>query len=217
MNTTGSANEYVSYNNREERARFIAGRFSEFLQGKILDVGCWEKDLQKYLPAETKYLGLDIGGKPDIKIDLEKEKLPFADGEFDCVVCSDVLEHLDNLHDVFNELIRVANKYVIISLPNNWLSVKNILLKNGGKFKFYGLPAQKPEDRHKWFFNFTEAENFIGANSVPLHYEILLSEAYIDPASGSLKAMIKKFFRLLLGRNRYNNIFATAYWAVLKK
>lgn len=206
-----------SYHDREGRAKFIADRFSEFLKGKILDVGCWEKDLQKFLPAGAAYVGVDIAGKPDIKLDLEKEKLPFADGEFDCVVCSDVLEHLDNLHEVYAELMRVSGKFVIISLPNNWLTLKNILLKKDGKLKFYGLPAEKPADRHKWFFNLREAENFVSQNSSRLGYEVVTREAYINSTGSFVKDTLKKTLRLFLGEKRYNNLFATALWVVLEK
>jgi len=30
--------------------------------------------------------------------------LPTVEKKFDCVLCSDVLEHLDNLHHIFGEL-----------------------------------------------------------------------------------------------------------------
>ena len=38
----------------------------------------------------------------------------------DCVVCTDVLEHVNNLHEVFEELIRITKRYVIISVPNGF-------------------------------------------------------------------------------------------------
>lgn len=206
------------YNNREERARFIALRFGDFLDGKVLDAGCWRKDLKKYLSNNTDYVGVDINGVPDIRIDLEKEKLPFVNNYFDCVVCSDVLEHLDNFHEVFGELIRVSKNYTILSFPNNWLCLKNILLKSGGdnKLKFYGLPIEKPDDRHKWFFNYQEAENFILTGTKKFHYEVIINEPYFVPAT-FVKSFLKFILRILLGKERYNNLFASALWVVLKK
>ncbi|MFH1144533.1 MAG: methyltransferase domain-containing protein [Candidatus Eisenbacteria bacterium] len=56
----------------------------------------------------ASYVGVDIAGRPDIELNLEKaERLPFDDDAFDTVLCADVLEHLDNLHAIFDELVRV--------------------------------------------------------------------------------------------------------------
>ena len=33
----------------------------------------------------------------------------------------------------------------------------------GGKIALYGLPSDRPEDRHKWFFSLTEAKTFVTA------------------------------------------------------
>lgn len=211
--------KYLSYNNREERARFIAQHFSDFLKGKILDVGCWQKDLKKYLPSKAEYLGIDITGSPDIFLDLEKEKLPFPDNSFDCVVCADVLEHLDNLHIIFAELLRVSRKYIIISLPNNWLLLKNILFKKNGskKLKFYGLPIERPKDRHKWFFNYKDAKDFISENAKKFNYSIIICEPYFNFSNSWLKRLAKKLLPFFLGETRFNNLFATALWTVLKK
>ena len=41
-----------------------------------------------------------------------------ADGEFDCVIFLEVLEHIDNVDLALQELFRVAKKNVIISVPN---------------------------------------------------------------------------------------------------
>ena len=64
----------------------------------FLDVGCDEALLKTLLAPDIKYTGIDVAGKPDIVLNLEKiERLPFDDSTFDCVICSDVLEHLDKL------------------------------------------------------------------------------------------------------------------------
>ena len=207
------------YNNRRERAQYTVFKYKDYLRGGILDVGCWERELEEYLPNDVSYFGIDMAGKPDRIVDLEKEKIPLEDNGFDCVVCTDVLEHLDNLHKIFSELLRVSKKYIILSLPNNWLLLKNILLKknSAGKLKFYGLPVQKPEDRHKWFFNIKEAEDFIKNNAERFSYKILICEKYFNPSIGVLKQVAKRILKLVLGDERYNNLFATALWVVLEK
>lgn len=53
-------------------------------------------------------------GTPDIKFNLDTTtSLPFEVNEFNCVSCVEVLEHLDNLHFIFDELIRISKQYLL--------------------------------------------------------------------------------------------------------
>ena len=142
------------YTNREERGKYTVLKYREYLKGKILDVECWNRGFKKYLDKDIKYVGIDIAGNPDVFVDLEKGKIPFLDNSFNCVVSTDVLEHFDNIHDVLDESIRVSKKYIILSLPNNWCVIKGPLILGKGRCRFFGLPINKPKDRHKWFFNY---------------------------------------------------------------
>lgn len=57
-----------------------------------------------------------------VNIDEGLPKLPFRDNSFDTVVCSDVLEHIGSHKQAINELLRVARKKVIITVPAyKWL------------------------------------------------------------------------------------------------
>ncbi len=53
-------------------------------------------------------------------------KLPFSDNSFDTVLCSEVLEHLEDPERAINELKRVARNYVVITVPREpyfkWLN-----------------------------------------------------------------------------------------------
>jgi len=86
----------------------------------VLDVGCREMQLSKYLPKDIKYNAVDLEPKDKkvIKIDLNEQKLPFKDKSFDYVFCLEVLEHIHAPFKVLSELKRVSKKYVIISVPN---------------------------------------------------------------------------------------------------
>lgn len=44
--------------------------------------------------------------------------LPYKDNSFDLVVCTEVLEHLDQPAKVLSEALRTSKKYVLISVPN---------------------------------------------------------------------------------------------------
>ena len=44
--------------------------------------------------------------------------IPFFDREFDIVTCIDVLEHVPNYIGLIEEMIRVSDRFVVISTPN---------------------------------------------------------------------------------------------------
>jgi SAM-dependent methyltransferase len=205
---------YGSFSDRRVRSAYIADNFSKILSGRVLDVGCDKRVLKKLLP-NIDYLGTDIGGEPDIKLNLEKINfLPFVDGAFDCVLCSDVLEHLDNLHHIFTELLRVSNRYVIISLPNNWTNARKPIERGYGSFDKYGLPPQPPVDRHKWFFSLTEGIDFIKAQ-VAKHPVTLVEEHVTEKPR---PFFVKAFRRILYpSQERYLNRYAHTLWVVLEK
>jgi len=153
------------YTDRETKARYVWLKYQLILKGRILDVGADKCHLERFLSEDTRYWGIGLGAFVDQEVDLEKENIPFPDDSFDCVLCLDVLEHLDNLHEVFDELCRVTQVYLIISLPNAWADHYSMLRL--GEYapnqptKFYGLPLEPPPDRHKWFFSSGEAERFV--------------------------------------------------------
>jgi len=156
--------DYVRLFNREERIKYLFQNFQEYFGQKILDVGCDTAILKRFIKdKDIEYTGVDITGEPDIRLDLEKiEQLPFDESYFDCVICTDVLEHIENFHLIFSELIRVSKRYVVISWPNCWAFVRVPMRKGRSPHKSkYGLPAEKPTDRHKWFFNIKEAIQFV--------------------------------------------------------
>jgi 2-polyprenyl-3-methyl-5-hydroxy-6-metoxy-1,4-benzoquinol methylase len=203
-----------SFHERRLRSEYIAERFGPLLKGKVLDVGC-DRALLKQIMPDLDYFGIDIGGAPDRVVDLEKEDcLPFPDNSFDCIVCSDVLEHINNIHHIFGDLIRVTRGYVVLSLPNNWTNARRPLARGGGNIGHYGLPVNPPADRHKWFFSLTEAETFIKGQQAKVPFEIVEMFAMEKPRFGPLKLLR----RLLSGSQAaYLNRYAHTLWAVLKK
>ncbi len=201
------------YNSREERADYTYKKYGRFLQGRLLDVGCGDAYLRELVSSE--YVGIDIAGNPDVIFDFEQGKLPFWDNSFDCVVCTDVLEHLEKIHGIFFELARVTRKYVIISLLNNWNPLFRNILKGETASKFYGLPVEKPKDRHKWFFNYEEAKNFIYGMAEKAEMKVIICEPYSH--FEQRRPFINFFCKKILNEKRYNNIFVLALRAVLEK
>ena len=161
------------YADRASKARWIAQTFEPVLCGRVLDVGCDRGALGDHLGAATHYLGLDLSPSADVVLDLDLGDLPFEDRVFDCVVCTDVLEHLARPHEIFDELCRVSADAVVVSLPNCVRSLLFALLRGeGGQLKHYGLATQPPADRHKWFFGFDDAARFIHKRSADAGFTI---------------------------------------------
>jgi len=204
---------------REDRIKFVAKKFKNFLKESILDVGCDEGYLRELISDDVKYIGIDIDGKPDFVVNLEKEKLnKFDDKSFYTVICTDVLEHLNNLHDVFDDICRVSKEYIIISLPNSWVNFKYPLISGKNEYKRYGLPLNNPVDRHKWFFNYEEALEFIRGRGKMNNF-IIKYHFPVPYHFNSIRHQIFHIFFKLYYKNqyKYENLFYRNVWALLKR
>ncbi len=202
--------EYIYFPVRAARSEYVARRFKEYFDGELLDVGCFEAPLRKLLP-DTKYTGVDVAGDPDIELNLERcERLPFDSASFNCVTCIDVLEHLNNLYLIFDELIRVSNRYIIISLPNCWRDARRPIGRGKGDFLHYGLPASPPVDRHKWFFNITQAKEFIEKHAV--EKDLKIAELFVtEKPKNPVSRLARKVF---YPGYKYMNRYAQTLWVV---
>ena len=209
----GLAVEYVTFPQRRDRSLYVARRFKPRLQGAVLDVGCFEAPLRQLI-APVPYTGIDMAGDPDITANLDSlEALPFADGSFPCVICIEVLEHLENLHHMFAELARVSSRHLIVSLPNCWGDARVSIQRGRGHFRHYGLPLEKPLDRHRWFFSLGEARAFIEAKAVEFGLEI--EELFITEKPRN--PLVRLARKLRYPGERYHNRYAQTLWAVLRK
>jgi len=216
--------DYV-YVDRETKAQYVWLKYQPILRGNgILDVGADECYLKQYLDDEASYWGIGLRGHPDQQVDLEKEKIPFPDNSFDCVLCLDVLEHLNNIHEIFDELCRVSRRWVIVSLPNPWRSFWSCLRSGdyypGRPMKFYGLPLEPPEDRHKWFFSSEAAEKFIIYRAAKNRMRVVQMDNYGMGNEGrGWKRLVRTLAMAILFRNtaRLHNLNAGTLWVVLGK
>lgn len=209
------------YTDRETKAKYVWLKYRSILKGRILDVGADEGYLKKYLPAETDYWGIGLGGHPDQVVNLEKEKIPFPEHSFDCVLCLDVLEHLDNIHEIFDELCRVSRAHVIISLPNPWAGFLGMLraghYRPDQPMKFYGLPPEPPEDRHKWFFSHEEAKNFVLHRALKNNMRVLQMDAYHGMKNWKRRLRNLAIMTLLRNKLSNENLHEAILWAVLQR
>lgn len=196
---------FVRFEERVDRPRFLAERYAPVLAGRVLDVGC-DRAVLRQSCARGQYVGMDLSAEADLRQDLmANPRLPFPDRSFDGVICSDVLEHLEELHLVFDELVRVTRAHLLVTLPNNWNSARQRLRRGRGAIAHYGLPLEKPVDRHRWFFSFSEAEEFFRGQAARHGLEIVELRALEKP-----RPVLVRAARALLhpDRRRYRNLYA---------
>jgi 2-polyprenyl-3-methyl-5-hydroxy-6-metoxy-1,4-benzoquinol methylase len=120
-------------------SKFFLNNFSNLLvtevkllkPASILDVGAGEGFMLERLrtaKVATKLEGIEymdqaiaLGKKMNPHVTIKKGNiydLPYKDNQFELVICTEVLEHLDDPEKAISELKRVSGKYVILSVPN---------------------------------------------------------------------------------------------------
>ena len=94
--------------------------------GKILDVGCGNSPFRHLLdPATSTYQGIDVpqadsfGYRNPDTVYFDGRVIPFADGSFDAVMCTEVLEHVADPTDLIREMHRVLKPggFAVITIP----------------------------------------------------------------------------------------------------
>ncbi|CAN7602568.1 class I SAM-dependent methyltransferase [Neorhizobium tomejilense] len=103
-------------------------RINSMITGtSVCDVGCGTGALLTHIraahPELTRLVGVDFVVEDAAAIEgveyvaAKIEDLPFADGEFDTVVCTHVIEHVLEYQKAIAELRRIAKKRLIIVVP----------------------------------------------------------------------------------------------------
>lgn len=210
------------HTSRKDKPEYVWRKYRQILEGKILDVGADECGLRNLLPTGTEYTGIGLGGSVDVQIDLEKQKLPYEGNSFDVVLCLDVLEHLDNMHEVFDELCRITRNYLIISLPNPWRAFTTMLRMGYYRhselpMKFFNLPTEPSADRHKWFYGVHEAERFLRERGRMNGMEILQMDRH-DTELNLKKRLYRVVSRFIVHKDvDEDSLWHGNVWAVLVK
>ena len=208
------------YTDRHTKGEYVWRKYTEILHGaSILDVGGDESPLKQHLDETASCWSIGLGGSPDQTCDLEAAALPYDDASYDCVLCLDVLEHLECIHAMFLELCRVARRHVIISLPNPWDSFWSMVRRTdwrpGQPLKFYGLPAERPEDRHRWFFSNREARRFIESNADECGMRVVQMDN--EGGSGHLNLLERMAMKVLFrGDLDLESLNSGPLWVVLE-
>ena len=102
------------------RNDFIAKKLGTLKGDKLLDLGCRDMILSKYLIGKFSYIGVDffsdLKKKNFINYNLE-QGLPLIKN-VNIITAVDFLEHLENIHFLFKELFLLSNNKIVVALPN---------------------------------------------------------------------------------------------------
>ena len=155
MNKTQLPTNFIKHTSKNPIQRYLINNFYSSLISlakplspkNILDAGCGEgftmhnlvknKIGQTVTGIEFSNEAITLGKKLFPTLDFKQGsayELPYKDNSVDLVVCTEVLEHLEDPKKGLEEALRVAKRYVIISVPNepffmlsNFLRGKNLL------------------------------------------------------------------------------------------
>jgi len=140
-----------------------------FKDMSLLDLGARDQFLKKFIPSDVKYTGVDrFQNNNDnliINLDDNFEKI----GEkYDVIAALDVIEHLDEPLVFYENCKKYSKKLLLINFPNQaYYEIRlNFLLKGKLTNKFH-FSGKSNDDRHRWFTNYQNVQEFIKKNKDP--------------------------------------------------
>ena len=102
-------------------------RLSQYAHGTLLDIGCGVKPYKEMAsPYVQKHIGVDHEGtfhdKSNIDLTGTAYEIPAEDNSVDCILCTDVLEHLEEPGKAIEESYRLLKdgEHAIYTVPLFW-------------------------------------------------------------------------------------------------
>ncbi|MCK4624969.1 MAG: methyltransferase domain-containing protein, partial [Phycisphaerae bacterium] len=185
------------YAMREPVAYFLVKHFFKSLEellhiaaGRILDVGAGEGDAYQFLSPGIVARGvtaLEINPAcfarmakiaPSLTpIEGSIYEIPFEDNSFETVLCSEVLEHLDDPDKGLHELLRVSSRWVLISVPRE--PIWRILNMARGAYwrQFGNTPDHVQHWSKRGFIRWVEKYAEVKVVRSPLPWTIILASS----------------------------------------
>lgn len=151
-------------------------RVDAYSPTSLLDAGCGEGHVRRFMTLPERYVGLDASEKsiaacrrahPGARFQVGSVyNLDFPDAAFDVVLCMEVLEHLERPTEGLRELVRVAGRGVVVTVPFEPV----FQLGNAMRGKYPGTWGNHPEHIQHWgrrsFPRFLEGSGLLDEVSV---------------------------------------------------
>lgn len=107
------------------------------VSGKTLDLGCGGGPYREIFPQRV---GVDVKPGPGVDIVADAHDLhAFREGEFDCLLCTEVLEHLHSPHKALAEMHRVLKPGGVIILTTRFVYPLHDVPGDYYRYTRYGL------------------------------------------------------------------------------
>lgn len=148
-------------------------------EGFILDVLDKKKNVKKLEGIEYTDKALKLAKKLHPHLLIKKGNiydLPYKDNSFDLVVCTEVLEHLEDPTKALAELLRVTRKHVILSVPNEPLFTIQRILRGKNVLRL----GAHPEHMQHWtsgaFEKFVSKQCILIDSKTPLPWTVITAK-----------------------------------------
>lgn len=183
----------------------INGRYDS-----VLDVGCRDKILKDFLKKDAKYQGIDYKDSNEILGHNLEYGIPFEDNSFDIVFALDVLEHVENVHFLFDEILRVSKLEAIVAIPNiSYWKFRLRFLKGKDISDKYIFSSVKVLDRHRWLTSYNSAIKFVSENTKG--NDVIIKQGFYQYRSRALR-LIDSFFS-----RKFPNLFCYVVFFNIQK
>lgn len=101
----------------------------------VVDIGCGDQPYEALFHTfAARYVAVDVVPRPRVDVVAPAEALPFNDSSFDCVLCTQVLEHSEDPQKVIREARRVLKPQGVA------------ILSTHGVYRYH----PNPEDYWRW-------------------------------------------------------------------
>jgi SAM-dependent methyltransferase len=114
-------NHYLTHLNL---SRDLTSAARQYATGRVLDMGCGNKPYRELFAASDAYMGCDVVQSSEHLVDVlcSCTRLAFKDASFETVLCSQVLEHVNDPAGAIREAARVLRRggYFLVSVPMVW-------------------------------------------------------------------------------------------------
>lgn len=145
---------------------------------RALDVGCREGTQSRRLEGKGyRVTSIDITSRYEncIIVDVNAG-VPFSDGQFDVVWCSEVIEHLRDPREAVGELLRVTRRGgdLLVTTPNSYFWLFRL-------FGLLGLPPHRLQrEDHLHYFRLADVERLFPGSRICGFFPYLLVKRRIE-------------------------------------
>ena len=189
---------------------------------RVLDLGADDSPYQKFFPNRVS---VDVEARPGVDVVGDAHALPFRDGEFEMILCTEVLEHLHDPARAISEMRRVLCSNGLLILTTRFLYPIHDAPGDYFRFTRYGLEYLLRDWDILELVEESETQETIGI----LAHRLGLQARFLCGPIGKIFALlwgkflmvIPNFVRIEFGdvehSRRERNIMTTGYYVAARK